>query len=157
MEWGYCGCFWNDKKDPQDNGTVAGFEPLLQKQMKDKQMQRETSEFFQERIKIKEEYAQNLAKLSQNSLAAQEEGSLAEAWAQVKKSLVDEAEVHLKFSTAKLHSDVEKPLMNFCENFKKDMKECDYHINDLSKQHASCSDQWRCPRKPSQSNRETWR
>ncbi|MBZ3869367.1 Growth arrest-specific protein 7 [Sciurus carolinensis] len=47
---------------------------------------------------------------SQHSLAAQEEGSLGEAWAQVKKSLAEEAEVHLKFST-KLHSEVEEPLM----------------------------------------------
>ncbi|MBZ3889231.1 Growth arrest-specific protein 7 [Sciurus carolinensis] len=67
---------------------------------------------------------------------AHEEGSLGEAWAQVKKSLVDEAEVHLKFS-AKLHSEVEKPLMNFHENFKKDMKKCDHHIGDLCKKLAS--------------------
>ncbi|MBZ3886027.1 Growth arrest-specific protein 7 [Sciurus carolinensis] len=86
-----------------------------------------------ERIKIEEEYAKNLAKLSQNSLAAQEEGSLGEAWAQVKKSLADEAEVHLKFS-AKFHSEVEKPLMSFHEIFKKDMNKCDHHIADLRKQ-----------------------
>uniref|UniRef100_A0A452UUF8 Growth arrest specific 7 n=1 Tax=Ursus maritimus TaxID=29073 RepID=A0A452UUF8_URSMA len=97
-EWSYCDYFWADKKDPQGNGTVAGFELLLQKQLKGKQMQKEMSEFIRERIKIEEEYAKNLAKLSQNSLAAQEEGSLGEAWAQVKKSLADEAEVHLKFS-----------------------------------------------------------
>uniref|UniRef100_A0A2K5HF19 Growth arrest-specific protein 7 n=1 Tax=Colobus angolensis palliatus TaxID=336983 RepID=A0A2K5HF19_COLAP len=125
-----------DKKDPQGNGTVAGFELLLQKQLKGKQMQKEMSEFIRERIKIEEDYAKNLAKLSQNSLASQEEGSLGEAWAQVKKSLADEAEVHLKFS-AKLHSEVEKPLMNFRENFKKDMKKCDHHIADLRKQLAS--------------------
>ncbi|XP_004709241.2 growth arrest-specific protein 7 [Echinops telfairi] len=135
-EWSYCDYFWADKKDPQGNGTVAGFELLLQKQLKGKQMQKEMSEFIRERIKIEEEYAKNLAKLSQNSLAAQEEGSLGEAWAQVKKSLADEAEVHLKFS-AKLHSEVEKPLMNFRENFKKDMKKCDHHIADLRKQLAS--------------------
>ncbi|MBZ3873437.1 Growth arrest-specific protein 7 [Sciurus carolinensis] len=63
-----------------------------------------------------------------------EESSLGEAWAQVK--LADEAEVHLKFS-AKLHSEVEKSLMNFCENFKKDRKKCDHHIADLRKQLAS--------------------
>ncbi|MBZ3869303.1 Growth arrest-specific protein 7 [Sciurus carolinensis] len=143
-EWSYCDYFWADKKDPQGNGTVAGFELLLQKQLKGKQMQKEMSEFIRERIKI-EEYAKKLAKLSQNSLAAQEEGSLGEAWAQVKKSLADEAEVHLKFS-AKLHSEVEKPLMNIRENFKKDMKKCDHHIADLCK-----------PGKPSQSVRETWR
>ncbi|XP_073090888.1 growth arrest-specific protein 7 isoform X5 [Manis javanica] len=135
-EWSYCDYFWADKKDPQGNGTVAGFELLLQKQLKGKQMQKEMSEFIRERIKIEEEYAKNLAKLSQNSLAAQEEGSLGEAWAQVKKSLADESEVHLKFS-AKLHSEVEKPLMNFRENFKKDMKKCDHHIADLRKQLAS--------------------
>ncbi|XP_035955991.1 growth arrest-specific protein 7 isoform X9 [Halichoerus grypus] len=135
-EWSYCDYFWADKKDPQGNGTVAGFELLLQKQLKGKQMQKEMSEFIRERIKIEEEYAKNLAKLSQNSLAAQEEGSLGEAWAQVKKSLADEAEVHLKFS-AKLHSEVEKPLMNFRENFKKDMKKCDHHIADLRKQLVS--------------------
>uniref|UniRef100_A0A2K5DYH3 Growth arrest-specific protein 7 n=1 Tax=Aotus nancymaae TaxID=37293 RepID=A0A2K5DYH3_AOTNA len=135
-EWSYCDYFWADKKDPQGNGTVAGFELLLQKQLKGKQMQKEMSEFIRERIKIEEDYAKNLAKLSQNSLASQEEGSLGEAWAQVKKSLADEAEVHLKFS-AKLHSEVEKPLMNFRENFKKDMKKCDHHIADLRKQLAS--------------------
>ncbi|XP_071881909.1 growth arrest-specific protein 7 isoform X2 [Anas platyrhynchos] len=88
------------------------------------------------RIKIEEEYAKNLSKLSQNSLAAQEEGTLGEAWAQLKKSLADEAEVHLKFSS-KLQSEVEKPLLNFRENFKKDMKKCDHHIADLRKQLAS--------------------
>ncbi|VTJ76791.1 Hypothetical predicted protein [Marmota monax] len=110
-EWSYCDYFWADKKDPQGNGTVAGFQLLLPKQLKGKQTQEEMSEF--------------------------EEGSLGEAWAQVKKSLADEAEVHLKFS-AKLHSEVEKPLMNFHENFKKDMKKCDHHIADLRKQLASC-------------------
>ncbi|KAF7465219.1 hypothetical protein GHT09_005071 [Marmota monax] len=94
-EWSYCDYFWADKKDPQGNGTVAGFKLLLQKQLKGKQMQKEMSEFARERIKIEEEYAKNLAKLSQNSLAAQEEGSLGKAWAQVKKSLADEAEVLL--------------------------------------------------------------
>ncbi|MBZ3876276.1 Growth arrest-specific protein 7 [Sciurus carolinensis] len=103
--------------------------------MKGKQMQKEMSEFLPERIKIEEEYA-NLAKLSQNSLAAQQEGSLGEAGAQVKKSLADEADVHPKLS-AKLHSEVEKPLMSFHENFKRDMKKCDHHIADLRKQLAS--------------------
>ncbi|KAG7234228.1 hypothetical protein INR49_005486 [Caranx melampygus] len=50
------------------------------------------------RIKIEEEYAKNLSKLSLSPLAAQEEGTLGEAWTQLKKSLHDEAEVHLKFS-----------------------------------------------------------
>lgn len=36
-----------------------------------------------------------------------------------------------------LHSEVEKPLMNFRENFKKDMKKCDHHIADLRKQLTS--------------------
>ncbi|MBZ3883818.1 Growth arrest-specific protein 7 [Sciurus carolinensis] len=115
---------------------MAGFELLLQKQLKGKGMQKEMSEFVQGRRKIEEKYTNNLAKLSQNLLAAQEEGFLGEAWVQVKKSLADEAEVYLKFST-KLHSKVEKPLMNFCENFKKDMKKCDHHITDLRKQQAS--------------------
>ncbi|KAM4691309.1 growth arrest-specific protein 7 isoform 1-T1 [Rhinophrynus dorsalis] len=135
-EWSYCDYFWADKKDPQGNSTVTGFEDLLQKQLKGKQMQKEMAEFIRERIKIEEEYAKNLAKLSQNSLAAQEEGTLGEAWAQVKKSLADEAEVHLKFSS-KLQSEVEKPLLNFRENFKKDMKKFDHHIADLRKQLAS--------------------
>ncbi|MBZ3880180.1 Growth arrest-specific protein 7 [Sciurus carolinensis] len=136
MEWSYCDYFWADKKDLQGKVTVMGFELLFQKQLKGKQMQKEMSEFLRERIKIEEEYAKNLAKLSPNSLTAQKEGSLGEAWAQVKKSLADEAEVHLKFSN-KLHSKVEKPLINFPENFKKDMKKCDHHIADLRKQLAS--------------------
>ncbi|EMP23694.1 Growth arrest-specific protein 7 [Chelonia mydas] len=165
-EWSYCDYFWSfkvaygitepevmptreqplpedthaqnqaDKKDPQGNNTVSGFEILLQKQLKGKQMQKEMAEFVRERIKIEEEYAKNLSKLSQNSLAAQEEGTLGEAWAQLKKSLADEAEVHLKFSS-KLQSEVEKPLLNFRENFKKDMKKYDHHIADLRKQLAS--------------------
>ncbi|XP_067403816.1 growth arrest-specific protein 7 isoform X2 [Emydura macquarii macquarii] len=135
-EWSYCDYFWADKKDPQGNNTVSGFEILLQKQIKGKQMQKEMAEFVRERIKIEEEYAKNLSKLSQNSLAAQEEGTLGEAWAQLKKSLADEAEVHLKFSS-KLQSEVEKPLLNFRENFKKDMKKYDHHIADLRKQLAS--------------------
>ncbi|NXA56185.1 GAS7 protein, partial [Nothocercus julius] len=135
-EWSYCDYFWADKKDSQGNNTVSGFEILLQKQLKGKQMQKEMAEFVRERIKIEEEYAKNLSKLSQNSLAAQEEGTLGEAWGQLKKSLADEAEVHLKFSS-KLQSEVEKPLLNFRENFKKDMKKCDHHIADLRKHLAS--------------------
>ncbi|XP_006123008.2 growth arrest-specific protein 7 isoform X10 [Pelodiscus sinensis] len=135
-EWSYCDYFWADKKDQQGNNTISGFEILLQKQLKGKQMQKEMAEFVRERIKIEEEYAKNLSKLSQNSLAAQEEGTLGEAWAQLKKSLADEAEVHLKFSS-KLQSEVEKPLLNFRENFKKDMKKYDHHIADLRKQLAS--------------------
>uniref|UniRef100_A0A8C9XYC0 Growth arrest specific 7 n=1 Tax=Sander lucioperca TaxID=283035 RepID=A0A8C9XYC0_SANLU len=122
-----------DKKDPQGNGCVTGFEVLLQKQLKGKQMQKEMAEFIRERIKIEEDYAKNLSKLSQNPLASQEEGTLGEAWAQLKKSLADEAEVHLKFSS-KLQSEVEKPFLAFRENFKKDMKRFDHHIADLRKQ-----------------------
>nr|XP_023693012.1 growth arrest-specific protein 7 [Paramormyrops kingsleyae] len=135
-EWSYCDYFWTDKKDPQGAASVSGFEVLLQKQLKGKQMQKEMAEFLRERIKIEEEYAKNLSKLSQIPLAAQEEGTLGEAWAQLKKSLSDEAEVHLKFSS-KLHSEVEKPLLTFRDNFKKDMKKYDHHIADLRKQLAS--------------------
>ncbi|XP_057214973.1 growth arrest-specific protein 7-like isoform X2 [Triplophysa rosa] len=135
-EWSYCDYFWADKKDPQGNATISGFEVLLQKQLKGKQMQREMAEFVRERIKIEEEYAKNLSKLSQFPLAAQEEGTLGEAWAQLKKSLADEAEVHLKFSS-KLQSEVEKPLLTLRENFKKDMKKFDHHMADLRKQLAS--------------------
>uniref|UniRef100_A0AAQ5X7A0 Growth arrest specific 7 n=1 Tax=Amphiprion ocellaris TaxID=80972 RepID=A0AAQ5X7A0_AMPOC len=122
-----------DKKDPQGSGCITGFEILLQKQLKGKQMQKEMAEFIRERIKIEEEYAKNLSKLSQIPLAGQEEGTLGEAWAQLKKSLADEAEVHLKFSS-KLQSEVEKPFLTFRENFKKDMKRFDHHIADLRKQ-----------------------
>ncbi|KAM4530816.1 growth arrest-specific protein 7a isoform 1-T1 [Odontesthes bonariensis] len=136
-EWSYCDYFWADKKDPQGTTSVAGFEVLLQKQLKGKAMQKEMSEFIHERIKIEEEYAKNLSKLSLSPLAAQEEGTLGEAWTQLKKSLHDEAEVHLKFSN-KLHSEVEKPLLTFrCDNFKKDLKKYDHHIADLRKQLAS--------------------
>ncbi|KPP80303.1 growth arrest-specific protein 7-like [Scleropages formosus] len=135
-EWSYCDYFWSDKKDPQGAASVSGFEVLLQKQLKGKQMQKEMAEFIRERIKIEEEYAKNLSKLSQIPLAAQEEGTLGEAWAQLKKSLADEAEVHLKFSS-KLHTEVEKPLLTFRENFKKDMKKFDHHISDLRKQLVS--------------------
>uniref|UniRef100_A0A8C2ZSZ0 Growth arrest specific 7 n=1 Tax=Cyclopterus lumpus TaxID=8103 RepID=A0A8C2ZSZ0_CYCLU len=132
-EWSYCDFFWTDKKDPQSNGCITGFEVLLQKQLKGKQMQKEMAEFIRERIKIEEEYAKNLSKLSQIPLASQEEGTLGEAWAQLKRSLADEAEVHLKFSS-KLQSEVEKPFLAFRENFKKDMKRFDHHIADLRKQ-----------------------
>ncbi|XP_060795633.1 growth arrest-specific protein 7-like isoform X3 [Neoarius graeffei] len=141
-EWSYCDYFWADKKDPQGNASITGFEVLLQKQSKGKQMQKEMADFMRERIKIEEEYAKNLLKLSQIPLAAQEEGSsdisstLGEAWAQLKKSLADEAEVHLKFSS-KLQSDVEKPLLSYRDNFKKDMKKYDHQITDLRKQLAS--------------------
>uniref|UniRef100_A0A8B9JLJ2 Growth arrest specific 7 n=1 Tax=Astyanax mexicanus TaxID=7994 RepID=A0A8B9JLJ2_ASTMX len=135
-EWSYCDYFWADRKDPQGNASITGFEVLLQKQLKGKQMHKEMAEFMRERIKIEEEYAKNLQKLSQNPLASQEEGTLGEAWAQLKKSLADEAEVHLKFSS-KLQSEVEKPLMVFRDNFKKDMKRFDHHIADLRKQLAS--------------------
>uniref|UniRef100_A0AAQ5ZNG4 Growth arrest-specific 7a n=1 Tax=Amphiprion ocellaris TaxID=80972 RepID=A0AAQ5ZNG4_AMPOC len=136
-EWSYCDYFWTDKKDPQGTTSLPGFEVLLQKQLKGKQMQKEMSEFIHERIKIEEEYAKNLSKLSLSPLAAQEEGTLGEAWTQLKKSLHDEAEVHLKFSN-KLHSEVEKPLLTFRgDNFKKDLKKYDHHIADLRKQLAS--------------------
>uniref|UniRef100_A0A6Q2Z3S4 Growth arrest specific 7 n=1 Tax=Esox lucius TaxID=8010 RepID=A0A6Q2Z3S4_ESOLU len=132
-EWSYCDYFWTDKRDPQGASSVSGFEVLLQKQLKGKQMQKEMAEFIRERIKIEEEYAKNLSKLSQIPLAGQEEGTLGEAWAQLKKSLADEAEVHLKFSS-KLQSEVEKPLLTFRDNFKKDMKRFDHHIAELRKQ-----------------------
>ncbi|XP_028675413.1 growth arrest-specific protein 7-like isoform X1 [Erpetoichthys calabaricus] len=135
-EWSYCDYFWADKKDAQGNNVITGFEVLLQKQLKGKQMQKEMAEFIRERIKIEEEYAKNLSKLSQIPLAAQEEGTLGEAWAQLKKSLADEAEVHVKFSS-KLQSEVEKPLLSFRDNFKRDMKKFDHHITDLRKQLAS--------------------
>uniref|UniRef100_A0A1A7XPZ6 Growth arrest-specific 7 n=1 Tax=Iconisemion striatum TaxID=60296 RepID=A0A1A7XPZ6_9TELE len=132
-EWSYCDYFWADKKDSPGNGSITGFEVLLQKQLKGKQMQKEMAEFIRERIKIEEEYAKSLSKLSQIPLGGQEEGTLGEAWAQLKKSLADEAEVHLKFSS-KLQSEVEKPFLTFRENFKKDMKRFDHHIADLRKQ-----------------------
>uniref|UniRef100_A0A3B3XZX3 F-BAR domain-containing protein n=1 Tax=Poecilia mexicana TaxID=48701 RepID=A0A3B3XZX3_9TELE len=136
-EWSYCDYFWADRKDPQGAAHVTGFEVLLQKQLKGKQLQKEMAEFIHERIKIEEEYAKNLSKLSLSPLAAQEEGTLGEAWTQLKKSLHDEAEVHLKFSN-KLHTEVEKPLLTFRgDNFKKDLKKYDHHIADLRKQLAS--------------------
>uniref|UniRef100_A0A8C1IH50 Growth arrest specific 7 n=1 Tax=Cyprinus carpio TaxID=7962 RepID=A0A8C1IH50_CYPCA len=135
-EWSYCDYFWADRKDPQGSANISGFEVLLQKQLKGRQMQKEMAEFVRERIRIEEEYAKNLSKLSQIPLAAQEEGTLGEAWSQLKKSLADEAEVHLKFSS-KLQSEVEKPLLIFRENFKKDMKKFDHHMADLRKQLAS--------------------
>uniref|UniRef100_A0A8C8EWP3 Growth arrest specific 7 n=1 Tax=Oncorhynchus tshawytscha TaxID=74940 RepID=A0A8C8EWP3_ONCTS len=131
-EWSYCDYFWEDKKDPQGTSSISGFEVLLQKQLKGKQMQKEMAEFIRERIKIEEEYAKNLSKLSQIPLAGQEEGTLGEAWAQLKKSLAEEAEVHLKFSS-KLQSEVEKPLLTFRDNFKKDMKRFDHHVAELRK------------------------
>ncbi|XP_048848070.1 growth arrest-specific protein 7-like isoform X2 [Brienomyrus brachyistius] len=122
-----------DKKDPQGASCITGFEVLLQKQLKGKQLQKEMAEFIRERIKIEEEYAKNLAKLSQVPLAAGEEGTLGEAWSQLKRSLADEAEVHLRFS-CKLHSEVEKPLLSLRDNFKKDMKKYDQNISELRKQ-----------------------
>uniref|UniRef100_A0A8C8HLF4 Growth arrest-specific 7a n=1 Tax=Oncorhynchus tshawytscha TaxID=74940 RepID=A0A8C8HLF4_ONCTS len=135
-EWSYCDYFWTDKKDPQGTPSVGGFEVLLQKQLKGKQMQKEMAEFVRERIKIEDEYSKNLSKLSQSPLAAQEEGTLGEAWAQLKRSCHDEAEVHLKFSN-KLQCEVEKPLLTFRDNFKKELKKYDHHIIDLRKQLAS--------------------
>ncbi|CDQ61272.1 unnamed protein product [Oncorhynchus mykiss] len=99
-------------------------------------MQKEMAEFVRERIKIEDEYSKNLSKLSQSPLAAQEEGTLGEAWAQLKRSCHDEAEVHLKFSN-KLQCEVEKPLLTFRDNFKKELKKYDHHIIDLRKQLAS--------------------
>uniref|UniRef100_A0A8C2WY66 Growth arrest specific 7 n=1 Tax=Cyclopterus lumpus TaxID=8103 RepID=A0A8C2WY66_CYCLU len=116
-EWSYCDYFWVSSAE---NWGKA------------KQMQKEMSEFIHERIKIEEEYAKNLSKLSLSPLA-----DSGEAWTQLKKSLHDEAEVHLKFSN-KLHTEVEKPLLTFrCDNFKKDLKKYDHHIADLRKQLAS--------------------
>ncbi|KAJ0016388.1 hypothetical protein NQD34_014678 [Periophthalmus magnuspinnatus] len=132
-DWSYCDYFWADRRDAQGNSTLTGFEVLLHKQLKGKQMQKEMADFIRERIKIEEEYAKSLSRLSQIPLAAQEEGTLGEAWAQLKKSLADEAEVHIKFSS-KLQSEVEKPFLTFRETFKKDMKRLDHHMSDLRKQ-----------------------
>lgn len=132
-EWSYCDYFWADRKDSQGNSALTGFEVLLHKQLKGKQMQKEMAEFVRERIKIEEEYAKSLSRLSQLPLGGHEEGTLGEAWAQLKKSLADEAEVHIKFSS-KLQSEVEKPFLTFRETFKKDMKRLDHHISDLRKQ-----------------------
>lgn len=41
------------------------------------------------------------------------------------------------FYFEQLQSEVEKPLLTFRENFKKDMKRFDHHIADLRKQLAS--------------------
>uniref|UniRef100_A0A8C2G3Q3 Growth arrest specific 7 n=1 Tax=Cyprinus carpio TaxID=7962 RepID=A0A8C2G3Q3_CYPCA len=119
-EWSYCDYFWGDRKDPQRSTTVSGFEVLLQKQLKGRQIQKEMAEFVRERIRIEEEYARNLSKLSQIPLAAHEEG--------ITKILV------FKKFAAKL--EVEKPLLIFRKNFKKDMKKFDHHMTDLRKQLA---------------------
>ena len=42
-------CVQTDKKDPQGNSCITGFEVLLQKQLKGKQMQKEMAEFIRER------------------------------------------------------------------------------------------------------------
>lgn len=41
---------------------------------------------------------------------------------------------HISVSPSQLQSEVEKPLLAFRENFKKDMKRFDHHISDLRKQ-----------------------
>lgn len=41
------------------------------------------------------------------------------------------------FYTFQLQSDVEKPLLTYRDNFKKDMKKLDHQITDLRKQLAS--------------------
>lgn len=38
-----------DRKEAQGNGSITGFEVLLQKQLKGKQMQKEMAEFISER------------------------------------------------------------------------------------------------------------
>lgn len=38
-----------DKKDPQGTSCITGFEVLLQKQLKGKQLQKEMAEFIRER------------------------------------------------------------------------------------------------------------
>lgn len=126
-EWSYCDHFWADKLDAHSKKATSGFNVLLAKQMKGQQMSREMAEFIRQRVKIEEEYAKSLSKLSQCPLALQEEGTLGESWAQVKISLSAEAEVHLKFA-AKLSSEVEKPLFGYRENFGKEMRKKEHHI-----------------------------
>ncbi|XP_008401026.1 growth arrest-specific protein 7a [Poecilia reticulata] len=136
-EWSYCDYFWADRKDPQGAAHVTGFEVLLQKQLKGKQLQKEMAEFIHERIKIEEEYAKNLSKLSLSPLAAQEEGALPKAKANVRKLLSASSEVFVSFPSV-LHTEVEKPLLTFRgDSFKKDLKKYDHHIADLRKQLAS--------------------
>lgn len=45
-------CLQADKKDPQSNGFVSGFEVLVQKQLKGKQIQKEMAEFIRERYPL---------------------------------------------------------------------------------------------------------
>ncbi|XP_078474746.1 growth arrest-specific protein 7-like isoform X2 [Lampetra fluviatilis] len=132
-EWSYCDYFWSDRKDAQGNAGPSGFEVIVSKQLKGRQMSKEMAEFVRDRIRIEEEYAKNLSKMSQSPLALQEEGTLGEAWSQLKKSLSDEAEVHLKFA-AKLHTEVEKPLLSYRENLKKELKKFEHHISEHRKQ-----------------------
>uniref|UniRef100_A0A671KLD4 Growth arrest-specific protein 7-like n=1 Tax=Sinocyclocheilus anshuiensis TaxID=1608454 RepID=A0A671KLD4_9TELE len=131
-EWSYCDYFWADRKDPQGSTIISGFEVLLQKQLKGRQMQKEMAEFVRERIRIEEEYAKNLSKLSQIPLAVQEEGGFFTFGFRfcVYRSVSD---------VVQLQSEVEKPLLIFRENFKKDMKKFDHHMSDLRKQLASRS------------------
>ncbi|TRY84991.1 hypothetical protein DNTS_016181, partial [Danionella cerebrum] len=159
-EWSYCDYFWvrdgDRERAVQQRGcapmnfcyvspvhqadrsaTVSGFDVLLQKQMKGKQMQKEMASFMRERIRIEEEYSRSLNKLSQSALAAQEDGTLGAAWAQLRKSLAEEADVHHRFSS-KLHGEVEKPLEGFRGNFKKDLKRYEHQMADL-RRNLSCN------------------
>ncbi|CAN0313506.1 unnamed protein product [Lampetra fluviatilis] len=110
-EWSYCDYFWSDRKDAQGNAGPSGFEVIVSKQLKGRQMSKEMAEFVRDRRK----------------------GPWGEAWSQLKKSLSDEAEVHLKFA-AKLHTEVEKPLLSYRENLKKELKKFEHHISEHRKQ-----------------------
>uniref|UniRef100_UPI00358EDECE growth arrest-specific protein 7-like isoform X2 n=1 Tax=Myxine glutinosa TaxID=7769 RepID=UPI00358EDECE len=134
-EWSYCDHFWTDRQQGHSKKVVSGFNVLVAKQMKGQQMTREMAAFFHERIRIEEEYARNLSKLSKSLLVANEEGTLAEAWAQIKKGLSAETEVHLKFAS-KVGSEVEKPLLSYRENFHKEMKKKENHVANFRKQLA---------------------
>uniref|UniRef100_UPI00359003B1 growth arrest-specific protein 7-like isoform X2 n=1 Tax=Myxine glutinosa TaxID=7769 RepID=UPI00359003B1 len=135
-EWSYCDYFWADRRDSQGAVLHTGFEVLLSKQLRGRQMAKEMAEFVRERIRIEEEYAKALSKLSLNTLASQEEGTLGKAWAQLKKSLTSESEVHSKFAS-KLHGEVERPLLSVRESAKKELKKLEHHMGEQRKQLVS--------------------
>ncbi|XP_077975212.1 growth arrest-specific protein 7-like [Styela clava] len=129
--YSYCDYFWRDKGDK--HVYESGFSVILAKQQKGKHLCKEMSELFKAREALEMQYSKGLALLSSEIYAATEEGTLSEAWKQVKGSLLQESKIHKDFAT-KLRTEIEKPLAEYKDDGKKENKRMETSMNEFRKQ-----------------------
>lgn len=129
--YSYCDYFWRDRGDK--HVYESGFSILLAKAQKGKHICKEMSELFKAREALELQYAKGLAALSSEMFAETEEGTMYDAWKQVKASLLQESKIHRDFA-GKLRTEIEKPLADYKEEGKKESKKLDANMAELRKQ-----------------------